>query len=395
MGKRGTEFKLPYPIIDSDPGGLLGDVEEPDELKSRPARSKKSKTQLRDYLQAGRKRKAPYRDVYPALNGYGYSYAGQTDRPDLMYPYPPNNFTQLDPDVYRSAAAVAAYHPLGGAVYGGEGLRLDGSDKSAYTNGYYLEARQYQHTLQYHSNGYDVAKYPGYDVAKYPSYDSPLASYGLDLSKRAGHFESDVQRYDAHAKHYAYDYGNERAKRVGGATYDALRNSAFYGTNSLLDVDGLMGCNTGSACSLYGRTDTDRYGAGSGAGAGGGAGVGGGAGGGAEQGARTSPLNTTDDDTPSCSQKATHLSVIRSLSPCKSPPPTCSRYPTADCSPSWPHSPAVSPGPSGGPSGGGPSSGGGVSCIVSPKDTRQAAACNAGVITAPTSVIQQPMARTR
>lgn len=270
VGKRGSEFKLPYPIIDTDPTGLGASFEEEDVSKLKSQRNKKSKTQLRDYLQAARKRKTPYREVYTGLNGYtpytginGYPacQAGEM-KTEFMYPYAGNNFA-LDADIYRTG------YPFTGSVYPGtDSFRLE-ADKHGYTNGYYLEPRQYQHTLQYHGNGYtdlvsQGSKY-SYDMSKY-GYD--MSSYGLDLTKR-GQYETDLTRYETDLR--KYDYSVDKISRVNGS-YDSLRSSSLYGTNPMLNNDALLSCNmsqnTTTSCSLY-RSDhgssndinntTDRY----------------------------------------------------------------------------------------------------------------------------------------
>ena len=232
--------------------------------KLKNQRNKKSKTQLRDYLQAARKRKTPYRDVYGSINGYAPYGTGINGYPacqdgqmktEFMYPYAGNNFAGIDPELYRAS------YPFTGGVYptsATEGFRLE--DKHSYTNGYYLEPRQYQHTLQYHGNGYtdlmaQTSKY-GYDMSKY-GYD--MSGYGLDLTKRGQYDTSavsgaDLSRFDSDYR--KYDYGSSADKlgsRVNGG-YDSLRTGPLYGTSSLLNNDQLLPCsvphNT-TSCSLY------------------------------------------------------------------------------------------------------------------------------------------------
>ena len=74
FGKRGSEFKLPYPIIDADPSGygIAMEEEEMSKIKTNSKRGKTAQGKYKEYLQTGRKRKAPYRDVaYSGLpNGY-------------------------------------------------------------------------------------------------------------------------------------------------------------------------------------------------------------------------------------------------------------------------------------------------------------------------------------
>lgn len=270
VGKRGSEFKLPYPIIDTDPTGLGAALEEEEYVKSKSPKTKKSKSQLRDYLQAGRKRKTPYRDVYNGINGYapytglnGYPACqpGTEVKPEFMYPYTGQNFAFDTTDFYRTG-----YHTLAGGMYSTtDTFRLE-AEKHGYANGYYLEPRQYQHTLQYHGNGYSdimaqTAKY-GYDMSKY-GYADHVSGYGLDLSKRPA-YDEDLSRYENDLRKYS-GYGSDKLSRVNG-TYDPLRTGSLYGTNPVLNNDGLLSCSTSHSispsCSLY-RSDltnsSDRY----------------------------------------------------------------------------------------------------------------------------------------
>ena len=269
VGKRGSEFKLPYPIIDTDTTGLGSPLDE--ELSSgksgKSPRNKKNKTQLRDYLQTGRKRKTPYRECFNGLNGYspysalnGYPTAcPQTGeiKADIsaMYPYTGNNYGLDTADIYRST----------GYSYGGlypsatDSYRLEAEKHAAaYPNGYYLEPRQYQHTLQYHGNGYTdfmspTSKY-SYDMSKY-GYDTHAvaSSYGLDLSKRP---------YDDMDFHkYSHDYSAadklSSVSRVNGSL-DPLKSSTLYGTTPILNNDSLNMASTAPSNTLY--SSVDRYG---------------------------------------------------------------------------------------------------------------------------------------
>lgn len=120
--KRGTEFKLPYAIIDND----LTVNSSFDEFTStsissastavaiKPARtsrsSKKSnKTQLRDYLQTGRKRKTPYHDLYAGLVSPYAAVAAAAVAGSSLYPPLPGSA-----GCYAAAAAVpsAPYHSV-------------------------------------------------------------------------------------------------------------------------------------------------------------------------------------------------------------------------------------------------------------------------------------------
>lgn len=274
VGKRGSEFKLPYPIIDTDTSGLGSPLMEEDMGKKSP-RNKKSKNQLRDYLHTGRKRKTPHRDAFNGINGYtpytplnGYPTCPTGEvKTDIMYPYPSNNFgLDTASDLYaRTAAAGYSTFP-GTSLYptAADSFRLE-ADKHAYPNGYYLEPRQYQHTLQYHGNGYTdymspSAKYP-YDL-KY-GYEHMSSAYGLDLSKRTP-YEEEMAKYETDIRKYSHDY-TDKYSRVNGA-YDG-RGSSLYSSTPLLNNDSLVASNlpqsSGSPCSLY-RSDgtngsTHRY----------------------------------------------------------------------------------------------------------------------------------------
>ena len=260
MGKRGTEFKLPYPLIDCDMSGLTSPFEE--DTKSKSPKSKKSKSQMREYLQAGRKRKTPYRDVYNGLNGYnpyvalnGYSHCqtGDVKPADLMFPYAGNSIG-LESDLYRSTA----YSTFPSSVY----PHTD-SLKHGYSNGYYLDARQYQHTLQYPANGYTdlvtpSAKY-SYDIPKY-GYD---VGYGLDLAKR-GYFDDEITRryeQDLHTK-YSQDLCNsEKYSKINGA-FDTLKSTSLpaYNGTTTEDVNSYMNNSlTNSNTSYSAYPNMDKY----------------------------------------------------------------------------------------------------------------------------------------
>lgn len=267
VGKRGSEFKLPYPIIDTDTSGLGSPLDE--ELSSgskngKSPRNKKNKGQLRDYLQTGRKRKTPYRECYNGLNGYnpytalnGYPATACPQTGEIkadisaMYPYTGNNYGLDTADIYRST----------GYTYGGlyptatDSYRLEAEKHAAtYPNGYYLEPRQYQHTLQYHGNGYTdfmspTSKY-SYDMSKY-GYDTHAmaSSYGLDLSKRP-YDDMDIHKY-------SHDYSAadklSSVSRVNGSL-DPLKSSALYGTTPILNNDSLNTTTSVASCPLYSST---------------------------------------------------------------------------------------------------------------------------------------------
>ncbi|XP_064629394.1 hypoxia-inducible factor 1-alpha-like isoform X2 [Lineus longissimus] len=280
LGKRGTEFKLPYPLLDSDTSSNFGQLSEDDSLIKMKTRSKKSKSQFRDYLHTGRKRKHPYRDVFNGINGYpgfsslnGYSQACQNGdiKTDLMYPYTNTNFA-LETDLYHS------YHPYTTAAMfpaASDTFRLE-TDKHSYPNGYsgyYLDSRQYQAPLQY-GNGYSdlvgaATKY-SYDLAKY-NYDT-VSNYGLDITKRTP-LDNEYNKYDSDFKKYT-DFSSDRLSHKGLTSasnpLDYKSTSVINTNSSLLGHNGFLNCssqvpygtNTSSSpCSLFHPTTTssDRY----------------------------------------------------------------------------------------------------------------------------------------
>ncbi len=216
-------------------------------------------------MQTGRKRKTPYRDCFNGLNGYnpytalnGYpATCPQTGeiKTDIstMYPYTGNNYGLETSDLYRTSGYT--YSGLYGTT---DTYRLEAEKAAAaYPNGYYLQPREYQHTLQYHGNGYtdlmaQTSKY-SYDMSKYGYDTHHVSSYGLDLSKRP-YDDMDLHTYSSAA---------DKLSRVNG--YDPLKTSALYGTTPILNNDSMSHLTNTSAtaaaapCTLYGST-TDRYG---------------------------------------------------------------------------------------------------------------------------------------
>lgn len=274
FGKRGSEFKLPYPIIDADPSGygIAMEEEELSKIKTSSKRGKTAQGKYKEYLQTGRKRKAPYRDVaYSALpNGYAnaaspYSsistaYPGYTDMKtnDFISPYTPagsNLALETAADLYRSSA----YTPFAAAAASGmyptaDSLRFDMDRQAAYANGYYFDSvtRQYQHSLPYTATGYSDlishSKYP-YDMSKY-GYDSLVASgYGLDLTKRSNYYDTSTA-----AAYRGYDATGDKYSRVNGS-YDnsVARKTSAYDTNGSASVTPL----TSAACASLDASQRD------------------------------------------------------------------------------------------------------------------------------------------
>ncbi|XP_064617115.1 uncharacterized protein LOC135481123 isoform X2 [Liolophura sinensis] len=225
--KRGNEFKLPYPLLDIDICSGFGFSDEEVSPKVKGGKSKKTKAPLRDYLQTGRKRRCPYREPLNGVNGCGSypvinSYMGQEEiKSDLVYPYAGGNYA-LEPELYRAPG----YHSFSGAaVYPtSEPYKLD-SDKHSYSNGYYLDHRQYSHTLSYHNNGYadlmvQSSKY-GYDLPKYG-----LDGYSIDLSKKVHYDDNYNTHLDSFRKYTPYDYSGNRVN--GHLDSMDLRHPSVY-----------------------------------------------------------------------------------------------------------------------------------------------------------------------
>lgn len=235
--KRGNEFKLPYAIVDNDPSGFSIATED-DENKIKSSRNKKSKTQLRDYLQAGRKRKTPYRELYHSLNPMYASYSGINGyneyhqamaelKPDsFVYPYTGQNFS-IETDAYRfgyqTLPSGAVYVPQSSSGPTTDAIRFDSDRYNCYSNGYYVDARQYPYSFQCHANNYsETSKY------NYNNITKGYCSYGLDLSSK-----HDIPRY------IETDYvGGEKLSLNNGMTFDPLTNSKR-----------LLSCNMATICS--------------------------------------------------------------------------------------------------------------------------------------------------
>lgn len=221
FGKRGNEFKLPYPLLDIDVCTGFGFGDDEITTKSKSNKNKKkggngsaaaanntssssnnfpSSGSNKD-CQNGKKRKAAciiggipsycsYPTGFTAYDGGG----GEMKPPDSLYTYGGNSFG-FDTDAYRSQG----YGSLAQTVYpSSDPYRLD-VDK----HGYFLDQRQYQHSsLPYANNGYSdyvpSAKY-GYEMPKY-GFDS----YSLDLSKRVDC--SDISQLHTDVRRYAFDY---------------------------------------------------------------------------------------------------------------------------------------------------------------------------------------------
>lgn len=232
--KRGSEFKLPYAIVDNDPSGFCNLLPEDDLTKVRSSRNKKSKNQLREYLHTGRKRKTPYRELYHSLNaytpysninGYGeYRNGGDAKSDAFMYSYSSQNFS-FDAEQYR-----LGYHTFStGAVY---------PEADKYANGYYINTRHYPYSFQCHANSYSdlmahaASKYKQ-NFAKY--------GYGLDLSSKNIPYELDAQHCsDINFQKYSSEYvAGDKLSLVSGV-FDPLVSGCFYGRNTLSSGNNLL-----------------------------------------------------------------------------------------------------------------------------------------------------------
>ncbi|XP_059143352.1 uncharacterized protein LOC131930762 [Physella acuta] len=262
FGKRGNEFKLPYPLLDIDMCTGFGFGEDELTTKSKSSKNKKKTSAAaasgNNSNSNGKKRKAAciiggipsycsYPTGFTAYDGGG----GELKPPESVY-YGTNNFG-FEPDMYRAqgycALTPTVYPPT-------DPYRLD-VDK----HGYFLDHRQYQHSsFTYPNNGYtdfvQPAKY-GYDVPKYG-----IDSYSLDLSKRVDggditQFHPDVRRYafDYHHPPYSHiDHSLHSTDRFSTgrlSTIDAvdLRNpAAIFGSNSFMNTVEAP-CSSTSPCS--------------------------------------------------------------------------------------------------------------------------------------------------
>lgn len=259
-GKRGNEFKLPYPLLDIDMCTGFGFGDEEATTKSKSSKSKKksgnnsSATNSSGNFQSpsagkecqnGKKHKTSciiggipsycsYPTGFTAYDGGG----GEVKAPESLYPYGGNGYG-FDGDAYRSQS----YSALTPTVYtNSDPYRLD-VDK----HGYFLEHRQYQHSgLPYTNNGYadyvQSAKY-GYDMPKY-GFDS----YSLDLSKRVDC--GDISQIHTDVRRYAFDYHHPSYSHLDVHPL----HSADRFTGSRLNVAPLDAVDLRNPASIYSST---------------------------------------------------------------------------------------------------------------------------------------------
>ncbi|XP_050391766.2 uncharacterized protein LOC126810627 [Patella vulgata] len=230
FGKRGNEFKLPYPLLDMDLCGGFGFPEDEFSPKSKSSKSKK-KAQTRETAMVNKKRKGacllnglPGYSPYPPFN----SYDTNDYKADIIYPYGSNNYG-YETDIYRSHGYSSLPAPLYPTT---DSYRFDG-DKHGLTNGYFYDHRQYQPTLPYSSNTFTDIMTPankyGYDVPKY-GFDP----YSIDLSKKV-HCGDDISHMDSDIRKYGYDL-HERFPRLNGSLEPVdLRSSSVYNPNPYMN----------------------------------------------------------------------------------------------------------------------------------------------------------------
>ncbi|XP_055889950.1 uncharacterized protein LOC106070620 isoform X2 [Biomphalaria glabrata] len=284
FGKRGNEFKLPYPLLDIDMCSGFGFGDDDLVTKSKSSKSKKKSNSAspganagtangaqsngapanyasagggggKDY-QGGKRRKSaacliggipPYCSYPTGFTAYDGGGGGEMKPPEAVYPYAANNFG-FEADLYRPQG-YSSLTPYPTA----DPYKLD-MDK----HGYFLDHRQYQHSsFPYPNNGYSEfvpsTKY-GYDVPKY-GFDS----YSLDLSKRVdcGDISQFHPRYPFDYHHHSYHpldhpplHTTEfTAPRLSSLDAVDLRNSAaLFGSNSFMNTVETP-CASSSPCS--------------------------------------------------------------------------------------------------------------------------------------------------
>uniref|UniRef100_A0A2C9M9I8 PAS domain-containing protein n=1 Tax=Biomphalaria glabrata TaxID=6526 RepID=A0A2C9M9I8_BIOGL len=284
FGKRGNEFKLPYPLLDIDMCSGFGFGDDDLVTKSKSSKSKKKSNSAspganagtangaqsngapanyasagggggKDY-QGGKRRKSAAcligGDTSLLLVPHGFTAydgggGGEMKPPEAVYPYAANNFG-FEADLYRPQG-YGSLTPYPTA----DPYKLD-MDK----HGYFLDHRQYQHSsFPYPNNGYSEfvpsTKY-GYDVPKY-GFDS----YSLDLSKRVdcGDISQFHPRYPFDYHHHSYHpldhpplHTTEfTAPRLSSLDAVDLRNSAaLFGSNSFMNTVETP-CASSSPCS--------------------------------------------------------------------------------------------------------------------------------------------------
>ena len=268
--KRGTEFKLPYAIIDNDLASVNSSFDDftsssasikPPPAAARPSRSTKksnNKTQLRDYLQTGggRKRKAAtagagYHDLYAAAHlvspyaaaaaaaavagssfypplpaGAGTCYgtpAAAEVKPEMLYPYAGmTSSTQNLPsfeDQYRFG-----YHPTAAALYPGSGYSTSGGGGGAGGAGdFRFDDR---HQAAYYgagANGLCASSYAAYGDQYAVGRTAPGFQYSANYQdfSEAGSSTSPSHYRSHHVRHMsAAGYGLDLSTRGGGGHYD-------------------------------------------------------------------------------------------------------------------------------------------------------------------------------
>ncbi|XP_046574647.1 LOW QUALITY PROTEIN: single-minded homolog 1-like [Haliotis rubra] len=220
FGKRGNEFKLPYPLLDMDLCAGFGFPEE--DLVSKKPNKNKKKAQGREYSQNTKKRKGPC-PLNVSYGGYApFNYDTGDYKSDIVYP---NNFG-YDTDIYRSNV----YGSLTGSMYpSSDAYRLE-SDKHSLSNGYILDPRQYQPSLPYSTNSYaDI-------ITSAPKYGLDYG-YGFDLAKKG--VCEELPFYENDSRKYGYDFHHHERfpSRLNGSLEPVdLRSASVYNANSFMNT---------------------------------------------------------------------------------------------------------------------------------------------------------------
>lgn len=315
--KRGTEFKLPYAIIDNDltanssfddfTSSSFSSAPTAVAVKStRMSRSSKksNKTQLRDYLQTGRKRKTPYHDLYaglvspyaavaaaavagsslyPPLPGTTGCYAtsapchsvtpGAEVKPEMLYPYA--CATSITSQNLSSTSALEdqyrfGYHPTAAALYpggystsGNGDFRFDGTNYGAnglcfnsyYGGDQYAAGRSgFQYStygsLQQDFNSGDVASSasPASVVSRYrSSHCRQMSAAAAAAAVGYGLDLSTRTQYDRDVI-ALYDPTDGMRRRHNGGSGADFATSGFVGTafDPLLTTSGCLYNGTGA-----------------------------------------------------------------------------------------------------------------------------------------------------
>ncbi|ESO94801.1 hypothetical protein LOTGIDRAFT_117861 [Lottia gigantea] len=250
FGKRGNEFKLPYPLLDMDLCGGFGFPDDDFSSKSKSNKVKK-KSQGRESAMPNKKRKGAC--LVNGIPGYTYppfnSYETGDYKADIIYPYSGNNYG-YEPDLYRSHGYSSLQAPLYPST---ESYRFE-AEKHGLTNGYFYDHRQYQTALPYSSNTFTDIMTPstkyGYDVTKYG-----IDPYSIDLSKKM-HCAEEVPHLDSDVRKYGYEL-HERFPRLNGSIEPVDLRSSVYNPNPYMNpIEGTVAPSCVPPSPFYKPTQT-------------------------------------------------------------------------------------------------------------------------------------------